>query len=805
MSRDGVGPAVGFGRADASTSKERAGSSRVIPRPVVPAGPLRELKDLVYEAYLAAGAPTLNEMAAAIADVDADDDMVKAAPSRDTIQRIIKTPALPARQADVVALVTVLTRLSGGETEQAAQRAARLWLDARLERPLGELIGELNPIDLEVHRAIDVEESPRLPGLPALPAYVSRPHDRVLRRAVQEATTGKSQLVMLVGGSSTGKTRACWEAVQQLPEGWRLWHPIDPERPGAALADLAQVAPRTVVWINESHHYLFSPDRAVGEQVAAGLRELLRDPARAPVLVLGTIWPEYRNKLMAEPMPGDPDPHAQARALLAGREVVVPAAFDNAAMHELAAVARTDSRLAYARERAEEGHITQYLAGAPELLARFEAATPGARSLVLAAMDARRAGHGLDMPHAFLASACEGNFTDQEWDLLAEDWLEEAFAYAAQPVRGARGMLTRRRPRRGEPAVEGPVYRLADYLEQHGRQTRRLQRIPPSLWESALHHTPSGPAMAQFARSCGLLRTAFHLERKAAASGQDEAAGRAGDVLRRAGREKEALPWYQKAGAAGDPQAALWAGQLLWRQGRHKDALDWFRRAAESGLRESAEARAWALLRSLPYSGLPPSWMRLSGKTELDLLIDSWAGYGVRGDLWRDHRVEKADELRVRGRLEEALALYGMAAEEQPSRYRFGAAALQAEGRVDEAVEWYRRGFEGGDLGAAWRAGRALREQGRDDEAIDWYQRGAYAGDPTALQRVAYLMRNRGRLNEAVQWAQRSADTGDESALQLAVDLLRLQGKDRDAAQLLAYGWDLDGTIADPWEADDTW
>ncbi|MGA5900231.1 hypothetical protein [Streptomyces venetus] len=212
----------------------------------------------MYEAYLAAGAPTLNEMAMAIADLDADDDMVKAAPSRDTIQRIIKTPALPARQADVVALVTVLTRLSGGETEQAAQRAARLWLDARLERPLGQLIGELDPIDLEVHRAIDVEESPRPSGLPALPAYVSRPHDRVLRGAVQEATTGRSQLVMLVGGSSTGKTRACWEAVQQLPEGWRLWHPIDPERPGAALADLAQVAPRTVVWINESHHYLFS-------------------------------------------------------------------------------------------------------------------------------------------------------------------------------------------------------------------------------------------------------------------------------------------------------------------------------------------------------------------------------------------------------------------------------------------------------------------------------------------------------------------------------------------------------------------
>jgi TPR repeat protein len=771
---------------------------------VVPAGPLRELKDLVYEAYLAAGAPTLNEMAAAIADLDPDDDSVKAAPSRDTIQRIIKTPAMPARQGDVVALVTVLTRMAGGEADQAARLTARLWLDARLERPLGQPICELDPIDLEVHRAIQVEEGPRFTGSAPLPVYVSRPHDRVLRQAVDKAVAGQSQLVMLVGGSSTGKTRACWEAVQQLPAGWRLWHPIDPERPGAALASLAHVAPRTVVWINESHHYLFTPDRSVGEQVAAGLRELLRDPARAPVLVLGTIWPEYRNKLMAEPVPGGPDPHAQARALLSGHEAIVPAAFDDAAMHELAALARTDPRLAYARARAEEGHITQYLAGAPELLARFEASPPGARALVVAAMDARRAGHGLDIPHAFLASASDGYFTDQEWDLLDEDWLEEAFAYAAQPVRGARGMLTRRRPRRGDPAVEGPVYRLADYLEQHGRQTRRLQRIPPSLWEAALRHTPSGPAMARLARSCGLLRTAFQLERREAASGHNEAARRAGDVLRRAGREKEALLWYQKAAEAGDPEAALVAGQLLFQHNRLEEALDSFRRAAESGLREAAEDWARRLVHSRAYTGPGRSWMRQPEKTAQDAVTVNWTTYGRRAYLWRDHRVEKADELRAQGNFEEALVFYGMAAEEEPSRYRFGAAALSSEGRIDEAVEWYRRGFEGGDIGAAWRAGRVLREQGRDDEAIDWYQRGAYAGDSTALQRVAYLMRDRGRLDEAVHWAQRSANTGDEGGLHLTAALLRLQGKDVEAAQLLAYGWDLDGSIAEPWGAEET-
>lgn len=64
-------------------------------------------------------------------------------------------------------------------------------------------------------------------------------------------------MVVLVGTSSTGKTRACWEAVQPLADkGWRLWHPFDLTRADAALEDLKKrVQPRTVVWLNEAQHY----------------------------------------------------------------------------------------------------------------------------------------------------------------------------------------------------------------------------------------------------------------------------------------------------------------------------------------------------------------------------------------------------------------------------------------------------------------------------------------------------------------------------------------------------------------------
>ncbi|MZG01678.1 AAA family ATPase, partial [Streptomyces sp. SID5614] len=138
----------------------------------------------------------------------------------------------------------------------------------------GRPIQQWAPHALEVHPAGPAPGSSGLVEQRVLPSYVRREHDQLLAEAVREAAQGRSRMVVLVGESSTGKTRACWEAVQPLAEkGWRLWHPFDPTRAEAALEELHEVGPRTVVWLNEAQHYL--GDRAVGERVAAAVHALL--------------------------------------------------------------------------------------------------------------------------------------------------------------------------------------------------------------------------------------------------------------------------------------------------------------------------------------------------------------------------------------------------------------------------------------------------------------------------------------------------------------------------------------------------
>lgn len=74
--------------------------------------------------------------------------------------------------------------------------------------PAGRALAEVtDPFDLEVHRPVQADEPSA--GLPVLRTYVPRELDRQLTEVVCAAAEGASGMAVLVGGSSTGKTRAC--------------------------------------------------------------------------------------------------------------------------------------------------------------------------------------------------------------------------------------------------------------------------------------------------------------------------------------------------------------------------------------------------------------------------------------------------------------------------------------------------------------------------------------------------------------------------------------------------------------------
>ncbi|MET7604897.1 helix-turn-helix domain-containing protein [Streptomyces avermitilis] len=483
-----------------------------------------------------------------------------AVPSAETVAALARALQLPV--GELLELQRAATKESGANTAGGAGP--------------GKPIGQWEPHELEVHPAGPgkATSSADTPAAQTLPGYVRRGHDQALADAVRDAAAGRSRIVVLVGTSSTGKTRACWEAVQPLAKkGWRLWHPFDPTRAEAALEELHRVKPRTVVWLNEAQHYL--GDQATGERIAAAVHQLLIDEDGGPVLVLGTLWPEYAHQYTVLPTPGGPDPHSRVRELLAGRTQAVPEAFDIAALAAAAAFAEKGDRLlADALTRARDGgRITQDLAGAPELLRRYEQATPPARALLDAAMDARRLGVSLHLPQAFLIDATSDYLTDTDYDQLTDDWAERAFAELAELVHGKQAPLRRATPRTPRhpptptttadhpaPPSEGPVFRLADYLEQHGRTTRRPLCPPASFWHSAhthLTHSDDLEKLTRAAVSRHRLQWAHRLHRRAADHGNTSALIRLAKMREVAGDGDGAEALAKEAAARGDTGALM--------------------------------------------------------------------------------------------------------------------------------------------------------------------------------------------------------------------------------------------------------
>jgi hypothetical protein len=125
------------------------------------------------------------------------------------------------------------------------------------------------------------------------------------------------------------------------------------------------------------------------------------------------------------PVPGGADPRARERQVLNLADVVrIAPAFSPAERGRARAAAARDRRLATALKAGGYG-LTQTLAAAPQLVARWEdaqTANPYAWAVLTAALDAARLGARAPLSAGFLRAAAPGYCTSAQQAEAPENW-----------------------------------------------------------------------------------------------------------------------------------------------------------------------------------------------------------------------------------------------------------------------------------------------------------------------------------------------------------------------------------------------
>ena len=635
-------------------------------------------------------------------------------------------------------------------------------------RPPGAVrVVEADPRRLGVHAAISV------PGVPdeVPPEYVPRDVDvaEFGIRAKVAAAAERGGFVLLVGGSSVGKTRCASEAVTALLPDWWLVHP-------AEVAALAQApVPRTVLWLDELQRYLDGEHGLTG----AVVRTLLNAPH--PTVIIGTLWPDKYTSYTTLPSPGGADPNAREREVLDLATVIrIDPAFSTSEQGRARAAAARDPRVAMALGAAGYG-LTQTLAAAPQLVARWEDAKttdPYAWAVLTAALDASRLGARAPLSADFLRAAAVDYCTSQQQAEAPGNWFEQALAYASGKLHGAAAALSRAGV--GMRQVAG--YIAADYLVQHATLERRYTRVPASTWDAIVSHVrdPADTArLANSARNRLLYSYAIPLYRHAADADDEAAARRLADLLAQRGDLDGATQILRARADAGDNDAAPRLADLLADRGD----LDELRARADAG--DGFAARQLADL--------------LADRGDLDGATQILRARADVGD--EDATRQLADLLGDCGDLD---GLRARADGGDRFAARKLADLLAQRGDLDGATQILRTRAGGGDRFAAWRLADLLADRGD----LDGLRARADAGDEDATQRLADLLAQRGDLDGATQILRTRADADDEDATQQLTDLLadrsdldglraRADAGDEDATQrladLLAQRGDLDG------------
>lgn len=738
-----------------------------------------QLRQLLRELHMKVGTPNARGLGRTgrVADATAQDVLTGSAlPRWSTVQAFVEAceahhKARSRHERDASGLAPLdfdLLEWRRRHAEAAASAIKQQPDPAQLDNALGWPLAQLpGPSALEVHPAIAVPGQPT--ELPELTLYVQRAHDDRLRD-VTYAARHESQLLVLVGGSANGKTRACYEALRLLPRDWRLWHPLTPTRPKALLAglrgEIGLIRPGTVVWLNEIQDFLAISEPHLGEAVARELLQLLRDTTRSPVLILGTLWPQYWNLLT------DPSSRRDTSALLTERVVRVEEGF-RGYKKATSVAAGEDPRWHLALTRAVD-RPTQFLSGGVALLANYRSATPVEAAVLHAAVDARRTGHPRSLRSDFLGLAATGYLEDADWAQIARgeqrEWASEAIARLSLPRWGASGALS---PVRGQERV----VELNDYLEHRLLRERVTTQPSAQLWRAALAARLEPDVlrlMAHGAELRGRFRHASALRDAAAQKGYVAALLDQAYSYGRTGRRKDRLKILAEAVQAGSLEALreiCWDlmdtegllklealsrsakspavlgafGLVLEVAGELKRAIAVWKEAAEAG-----DELAWQSLARARREVVGPTKTAATGAARQDAALRLLSRLGtdranattIRKDWWSIEwpMVQQTLLYDSSGDTERAEALAQQSAAEG-----YPGPALELVSRrlqslaVPSAHHLAREAAAAGDTDGLMRVAAFIGVTGEREYAVALYKEALAAGAPLALAKLAAL------------------------------------------------------------------
>ncbi|MFF0186113.1 tetratricopeptide repeat protein [Streptomyces sp. NPDC005244] len=423
---------------------------------------------------------------------------------------------------------------------------------------------EIPPLQLGIHRSEEMEKG--------LPPYIPRNVDDQLRHRIRQSFSD-GEVVLVVGDSTAGKTRATYEALLHCFPDALTFSPIDGQEVVACMRDILACTDDLVVWLDNLERYI-GVDGLTPTLVA-----LLR---RQRIPVVATLRAEQYRRLRGESGGADSHEHGSlaARILEQIDPIILPRLWTP---DEIAkAQGETDDRILRAVAYSTYYGVAEYLAAGPRLYQEWSLAwgpgsNPRGASIVAAAIDCVRMGITNAVPMPLLAEMHETYLSRVGGALLQPESLDDAIAWATKRRAGVTSLLV--------ATGDAETYRVFDYLADAVARSSETPEIPAASWDAVVEYSRN----SRKALSGIGVAAASHDENEVAEKAWKLCAGlgsvsalvNLGMLYQKGEREDEAIECFTQAMEKGDGRASIELGVHYEANGQKEKAIQMYRRGAE--------------------------------------------------------------------------------------------------------------------------------------------------------------------------------------------------------------------------------